>query len=252
MTDRRTSTEGRTTKAERREQARRERFELRRKLARTKRNRRIGIVVTALIVAAVVAFVATRPSTSLASPQELLSQAEQAKQAAGCGPVEDVDPFPGSDTRDRAHIADPSQAPPISEYPSVPPASGPHDSIPLSHGVYETPPPIYRVIHSLEHGAAVVWYSPDASGAELDQLKEFYQDADVGARVIVAPYDYPDQGDVGKLPAGTQMALVSWHHIERCAQVSLASAFDFTSQYAAPPFGTRPYLGDAPEAGAAV
>ena len=45
------------------------------------------------------------------------------------------------------------------------------------------------------------------------------------------------------------MALVAWHHVERCARVSLAAAFDFTSEYAAPPFGSRPYLGNAPEAG---
>jgi hypothetical protein len=251
MANRRTSTDGRPTKAERREQARRERFELRRKMARAKRNRRIGIVVTALLIAAVVAFVVTRPSSSLASPEELLSRAAQAKQAAGCGPVEDVGPFQPEE-RDRVHITDPSQAPALSDYPSVPPASGPHDSIPLSHGVYETAPPVYRVIHSLEHGAVVVWYSPDASGAELDDLKEFYQDADVGSRVIVAPYDYPDQGDAGRLPAGTQMALVAWHRVERCARVSLAAAFDFSSQYTAPPFGSRPYRGDAPEAGGAI
>lgn len=251
MANPRTPTDGRVTKAERREQARRERFELRRKMARGKRNRRIGIVVSALLVAAVVAFVVTRPSTSVASPQELLAQATQAKQAAGCGPVEDVGAFQQRD-RDAAHLADPSQAPPLSEYPSVPPASGPHDPIPLSYGVYETPPPIQRVIHSLEHGAAVIWYSPDASGAQLDDLKEFYRAPDVGSRVIVAPYDYPAEGDAGSLPAGTQMALVAWHHIERCARVSLAAAFDFSSEYAAPPFGSRPYLGNAPEPGGAL
>lgn len=251
MANRRTTTDGRTTKAERREQARRERFELRRKMARTKRNRRIGMVVTALLVAGAVVFVATRPSTSVASPEELLAQAPQAKQAAGCGPVEDVGPFQPRD-RDQAHLADPSEAPPLSEYPSVPPASGPHDPIPLSFGVYDTPPPIDRVIHSLEHGAVVVWYSPAASGSQLEDLKEFYQDADVGARVIVAPYDYPAEGDAGRLPAGTQMALTAWHHVERCARVNLAAAFDFSSEYAAPPFGSRPYLGDAPEPGAAL
>jgi len=251
MANRRTTTDGRMTKAERREQARRERFELRRKMARSKRNRRIGIVVSALLVAAVVAFVVTRPSTSVASPEELLAQATQAKEAAGCGPVEDVGAFQPRD-RDAAHLADPSQAPPLTEYPSVPPASGPHDPIPLSYGVYETPPPIQRVIHSLEHGAAVIWYSPDASGTELDQMKEFYRDPDVGSRVIVAPYDYPAEGDPGSLPAGTQMALVAWHHVERCARVSLAAAFDFSSEYAAPPFGSRPYLGNAPEPGGAL
>ncbi len=248
MANRRTTTDGRMTKAERREQARRERFELRRKMARAKRNRRIGVVVSALLVAAVVAFVITRPSTSVASPEELLSRATQAKEAAGCGPVEDVGPFQPRE-RDRAHLATSSGAPSLSEYPSVPPASGPHDPVPLSYGVYDTAPPIFRVIHSLEHGAAIVWYSPDVSGRELEDLKEFYRDVEVGSRVIVAPYDYPTEGDAGRLPAGTQMALVAWHHVERCARVSLAAAFDFTSEYAAPPFGSRPYLGNAPEAG---
>jgi hypothetical protein len=105
-------------------------------------------------------------------------------------------------------------------------------------------------LHSLEHGATVVWYAPGSSGEELDELRAFYAGPSVGARVIVAPYDYPDQGEAGGLPAGTQMALVAWHHVESCAQVSLAAAFDFTAKYAAPPFGQRPYLGDAPEAGA--
>jgi hypothetical protein len=33
--------------------------------------------------------------------------------------------------------------------------------------------------------------------------------------------------------------------------VSLPVAFSFTADYSAPPFGQRPYLGEAPEAGAA-
>ena len=32
--------------------------------------------------------------------------------------------------------------------------------------------------------------------------------------MIVAPYDYPDQGAAGTLPAGTQMALVAWHNVQ--------------------------------------
>lgn len=248
MTNRQT-TGARMTKAERKEQARRERLELRRRMARRKRNRRIALGLSILVVTGVAAFVLVRPSSTVATTAELLHQASEATRAAGCGPVEDVGPFqPRSE--DQAHISDPAQAPPLSAYPSVPPASGPHNEITLSRGVYDTPPAIDRVIHSLEHGAAVVWYAPDAGGPELENLKEFYRGDDVGARVIVAPYDYPDQGDAGRLPAGVEMALVAWHHVERCARVSLAAAFDFSSQYAAPPFGQRRYLGDAPEAGA--
>jgi len=105
------------------------------------------------------------------------------------------------------------------------------------------------VIHSLEHGAAIVWYAPDVSGEELDRIRTFYEGSDVGSRVIVAPYDYPDQGAAGTLPAGTRMALVAWHKVQTCANVNLAAAFGFTSSYAAPPFGQRPYKGEAPEAG---
>ena len=53
----------------------------------------------------------------------------------------------------------------------------------------------------------IIWYAPDATGKALDDLIAFYgqptSDADIGqAKIIVAPYDYPDQGDAGQLPAG--------------------------------------------------
>jgi hypothetical protein len=71
-------------------------------------------------------------------------------------------------------------------------------------------------------------------------------------RVIVAPYDYPDGGEAGLLPPGTQMALVAWHRLQSCARPNLAAAFGFTSQFAFPTFGGRPYQGEAPEQGSAI
>jgi len=70
--------------------------------------------------------------------------------------------------------------------------------------------------------------------------------------VIVAPYDYLDEGEAGALPPGSQMALVSWHHIETCTEANLAAAFGFTARYGFPTFEGQEYLGDAPEPGAAV
>ena len=241
------TTSQRPTKAERKEQARRERAELQRKMARSRRRRRVVGVV--LLIAAVVLGVAwfLRPQPVRATPGELFAAAPQARQAAGCEPVENVGPYQ-PESRDRGHV-DAEATPPLSTYPSVPPASGPHNEVTWPAGVYDAPPPIERVLHSLEHGAAVVWYAPDTSGEELDRLKEFYADGVHASRVIVAPYDYPDQGAAGSLPDGTEMALVSWHHVQTCASVNLAAAFGFTSQYAAPPFGARPYRGNAPEAG---
>ncbi len=239
----------RATRDERRDQARRERAELQRKVAKARRNRRMVIVVSVALAAGVGAYALTRPQTAAADPQALLASAAEETRAAGCGEVENVGPYQ-PESSDRAHV-NTDQAPPLSTYPSVPPASGPHNHITFGRGVYTTPPPIDRVGHSLEHGAVVVWYAPDAAGPELDRVMEFYDRDEVGSRVIVAPYDYPDQGASGLLPAGVDMALVAWHTVQTCQQVNLAAAFDFSSQYAAPTFGERQYLGDAPEAGAA-
>ena len=113
---------------------------------------------------------------------------------------------------------------------------------------------LYRAIHSLEHGATVVWYDPAAPASQIAQVTGFYdrrlQDAPVGQdRVIVAPYDFP--GDpAGILPEGTQMAVVAWHRLRLCASVDLAVAFDFTSQYSFPTAEDREYAGVAPEPGA--
>jgi hypothetical protein len=115
---------------------------------------------------------------------------------------------------------------------------------------------LYRSIHSLEHGATVVWYDPAAPADRVARLIEFYdrrlQDAQVGQdRVIVAPYDFP--GDPhGILPDGSQMGLVAWHRLRTCASVDLAVAFDFTSQYSFPTAAGRDYKGEAPEPGAAI
>ena len=238
----------RLTKDQRREQARREREQLQRKTAASRRNRRIFVGIALVVVIGLIAFFLTRPEPVRADPEELLRGASQAAAEAGCDEPTDVGPYQPQD-QDQTHV--PTDAmPPLASYPSTPAASGPHNEIPLPSGVYDTPPPIDRLIHSLEHGAAVVWYAPGATGPELQELKTFYEADDVGDRVIVAPYDYPDQGAAGSLPAGIQMSLAAWHTVEACAQVNLAAAFDFTSSWGAPPFGDRPYLGSAPEAGA--
>jgi hypothetical protein len=235
----------RLTKAERKEEARRQRVELQRKMARSRRNRRVAIGVVVVLIAGAAAFALTRPKEAQATPSDLLASVDQARQAADCGPVENVGPYQPK-SQDTAHIV---ASVPLSTYPSVPPASGPHNSIPYGAGIYGTPPPIDRVIHSLEHGAAIVWYAPDVSGKELDRIRTFYEGSDVGSRVIVAPYDYPDEGAAGTLPAGTRMALVAWHNVQTCANVNLAAAFGFTSEYGFPTFEQREYKGEAPEAG---
>ncbi len=238
----------RTTKAERKEEARRQRVEIERRIARSRRNRWIALGVAVAVVAGVGVYLAVRPKPKEITPQSLLAAASTESTAAGCTAVKDVGPYLPS-SLDQKHIGTTEAMPPLSSYPSVPPASGPHNPTPLSHGIYDSSPPIDQAIHSLEHGGAIVWYAPGASGPELDKITSFFRKADVGSRVIVAPYDYPDQGAAGRLPGATQMALVAWHHVETCTSLNLAAAFGFTAHYASPPFGNLRYEGDAPEPG---
>jgi hypothetical protein len=255
----------RPTKAERREEARLKREEIQRKMAGRRRNRTIGLVlvVVALVVTVVAVFLTSGGGDASAggipSAATVLSEAASAKDAAGCDAVLETPNYanaPGKDPDiDHAHIGsspEVASAPDLSTYASIPPASGPHDPTPLPAGIYDSPPDVYRTIHSLEHGAVIIWYAPGTTGKALDDLLAFYgqppSDADVGqAKIIIAPYDYPDQGDAGQLPAGVKMAVVAWHRLQTCASVSLPVAFDFSSQFEVPGFAGQTYTGVARE-----
>jgi hypothetical protein len=262
----RSSDDRRPTKAERKEQARLEREAIQRQMAARRRNRTLGLALVAVAaVAVVVAVVILQPggdsSAALPATSTLLEQASADLQASGCEAVETTGFYDGSDKSspdysDQAHIEGDERfpsLPPLDTYPSTPPASGPHTgSSTLPAGVYDAPPDLGPLLHSLEHGGSVVWYSPDAPQAQIDAIADFYGQTDpVGQdRVIVAPYDYDGAG--GQLPEGVQMALVGWRRLQTCVQPSLAVAFDFTSQYSFPTTMDREYAGEAPEAGAVM
>lgn len=246
---------GGPNRLERKEAARRARERLRRKMARRRMYRRAAIGAVVALVAVGVVFLTTRPKGSTLSSEEsrLLAAAPAAMKTAGCGSVQTIKPYPND--QDTAHIgpgSDVATSPPLSSYPSTPPASGPHNPSPLPAGLYQESPDIYQVIHSLEHGAAIVWFAPGTTSDELARLQTFFGKPGEQTKVIVAPYNYPGQGKAGQLPAGKQMALVSWHHMQTCNQVSLPVAFDFVAHYRYPTPKGQSYKGDAPERTASI
>jgi hypothetical protein len=240
----------------RKEEARKERERLRRKIARRRYYRRTWQVAVALVVIGALIFLFTRPKAKLsADDQKLYDQGTAAATltAAGCDAVATVPPY-SPESNARAHINPPGAVttpPPLTTYSSIPPASGPHNQTPLAGGVYSDPPDIYQTIHSLEHGAVIIWYDPSAGTTqELADLQTFFQKSGEGAKVIVAPYSYPDQGDAATLPSGDQMVLVAWHRMQTCSRVSLPVAFAFVANYDSAGKGT--YKGEAPEPTAAL
>jgi hypothetical protein len=213
------------------------------------------VVLTALVIGATL-LPSSEPEAEGGSLDDLLARAPASADASGCADVAITPPFDPAD-QDASHIASVETAPPLSDYPTTPPASGPHAGVPLPAGVYDslTVPDVYRSIHSLEHAAAIVWYDPTAPADRVRSLIAFYgpeQDAVVGQeRVIVAPYDFAGEPG-GELPDGAQMALVAWHRLRTCERVDVAVAADFTTQYGYPTAAGRAYAGEAPEPGATI
>ncbi len=238
---------------ERKEQARRQREAIRRRMARRRMARRGGIWLAVIAAVGVVVLLIVQNSGRAgdlnSEERRLLSQAPRAAAAAGCGGVTTVQPYDPGDL-DRTHIGSgggPDTMPPLSTYRTQPPTSGPHNTVPLPAGQYPDPPPVDQTIHSLEHGAVIIWYDPAAlSSQELTDLQTFFNKSEERGKVIIAPYNYPDQGAAGKLPTGKQMVMVAWHRMRTCDKVSLPVAFDFVYHYDSG-FRVRDYKGEAPE-----
>lgn len=127
--------------------------EFRRKEARSKRNRTIGIasaIVAAVAIAAVVVV------SIVLTPQP------KSYTAGGTGAeIEGVETFDNASQHVTGTV----------DYPQTPPAGGSHNPAWLNCGVYTEPVPNENAVHSLEHGAIWVTYDPSLSDADLDALK---------------------------------------------------------------------------------
>lgn len=58
------------------------------------------------------------------------------------------------------------------DYPQTPPVGGEHNPVWLNCGTYDAPVPSENAVHSMEHGAVWVTYTPDLSDADVETLRE--------------------------------------------------------------------------------
>ena len=96
--------------------------------------------------------------------------------------LQGVEQFPSQGTD---HVASGTQV----DYSTNPPTSGPHYGSPAQPGFYTETPPLGNLVHSLEHGAVVIYYDPAALTPEAEaSLRAFARNhQDSWAAVIVAP-----------------------------------------------------------------
>ena len=139
-------------------------------------------------------------------------------EEANCGEVEK------HEDQGRSHI---TAGAPHEPYNTSPPTSGPHHEIPSDTGFYQDPIPPETLVHNLEHGMIVIWYTPDADAEMLDDLDGLV--AQEPQATIASPY--------ADIESPYQIVLTAWRTAQACEQISQEVVDDFR----------REFQGEAPE-----
>ena len=95
-------------------------------------------------------------------------------------------PLMGETTVDQgeAHVPDGTAV----EYNTNPPTTGPHYADSQLAGIYDKPVPDGNLLHSMEHGAVILWYKEEAGGLsveEVEQLKQIFRSVPVSKKIMV-------------------------------------------------------------------
>lgn len=103
-----------------------------------------------------------------------------------------------------------------SAYNSNPPTSGPHwgDGT-AGPGIKSAPVPDELILHSMEHGAAVLWYKSDLPESDVERLKNVFQSAS-GKKIMLPRKDL----DV-------PVALTSWGYLLKLETIDETIIKDF-------------------------
>lgn len=91
------------------------------------------------------------------------------------------------------------------DYSTVPPTSGQHYGATAIWNFYTEPVSKVRAVHNLEHGAVVVWYGPRVPEAQVNELRDFYNESpnamlvtplpELGRRIAMTAWVAPPTGD---------------------------------------------------------
>jgi hypothetical protein len=171
-----------------------------------RRNRPTTAIVVGIVVLALVGVAAYGIYHTIAT------QAEASKAIDG------LQSFTGLD---RSHTL----APVV--YPQTPPVGGAHNPVWLNCGVYTSPVPNEKAVHSLEHGAVWITYQPDLPAAEVQKLQDITRQS--GYRLL-SPY--PD------LPS--PIVVSAWGYQLKLEQADDPRLMRFILKYEQNPLGPEP------------
>lgn len=72
-----------------------------------------------------------------------------------------------------------------SAYLTNPPTGGPHYAKSAPAGIYDKEVPDGNLIHSMEHGAVILWYKSDMPATESAKLKSIFSSVAVSKKIMV-------------------------------------------------------------------
>lgn len=173
-------------------------------------------IVVAILVAGLVVFAITNEKQKKKDPVGVASG------EAGC---EEPQTF---EAQEGQHIEEGSAHDP---YNSNPPTSGPHYATPADTGFYPAPLETEQVVHNLEHGQIVIWYSSDLSAQDQDLVEEITEDE--RAATVAVPYDIDPK---------YKLVLTAWNAgegkddngtgiLEGCTDISQEAVNEFRAAY---------------------
>lgn len=176
------------------------------------RSRRTRLLIFALLGVIFAGLIGAAVANQRAQSARLAAQEEAAVARLGelgCTPDEEQDDR-GAGHLDGSTLA---QRPPDALYPDRPATSGEHYQSWLITGVYDELMDERALIHNMEHGYVVGYYSDSAPEDQVEAFKTAAQEHIDGdyPKVIVAPWD-------GDLPDGANFAYTAWNFRQLCEE----------------------------------
>jgi hypothetical protein len=108
-------------------------------------------------------------------------------------------------------------------YAQTPPLSGTHYGRPADGGFYEDSQPYGNLVHSLEHGAVVIYYAPDAiNESTTESLREFASTHNGRWRSVIA---------VPSSDIESSFVLTAWRHQLAMDSYDPETVYAFLSEY---------------------
>jgi hypothetical protein len=209
--------------------------EMRRAQAAAERRRTMLIVGAAVVVVLLLAGVVVKVVRDAQSAKDVATVGVSLA-AASCDPATSDKP-----SGQQVHVGPQTNQPNITKvtYPTVPPAFGEHFVTPaypaLPFYTTQDRPKMETLVHNLEHGYTVLWYTAGTPQAQVDQLKQIADRArampQTSGKFVVSAWD----DAYGAFPAGKTIGISHWGattaHRQLCGAVSGEAIKKFVTAY---------------------